>query len=94
MTKDDATKRVLALRQRLDSAKTRTTEARTKKKAAEDQLVAADDAIEELGLDPDRDLERQVNRLLDGITTDLEQLEEHLVEAETVLDGGKSDRNA
>lgn len=88
MTKDDATKRVLALRQRLDSAKTRTTEARTKKKAAEDQLAAADDAIENLGLDPDRDLERQVNRLLEGITADLEQLEEQLDEAESVLARG------
>jgi hypothetical protein len=85
MAKDDPTQQVLDLRQRVDRAKTCTTEARTKKKAAEDQLTAADDAIEQLGLDPDRDLERQENRLIEEIKTDLVQLEEQLDEAESVL---------
>lgn len=89
MAKKDATQQVLDLRQRVDRAKTRVTEARTTKKSAEDQLTAADDAIEQLGLDPDRDLERQVNRLIEGITKDLTQLEEHLDEAESVLGGGR-----
>ncbi len=85
MAKDDATQQVLDLRQSVDRAKVRTTEARTKKKVAEDQLTAADDAIEHLGLDPDRDLERQVNQLVVGIKKDLGQLEEQLDEAESVF---------
>ena len=90
MTKDnEATKRVLALRQNVEHTKTRVTQARTMKTSAEDQLTAADDAIEELGLDPDRDLERQVNRLIEGIEQDLVQLKEQLDEAESVLGGNK-----
>ncbi len=85
MAEKDATQQVLDLRQRVDSAKTRVTEASTKKSAAEDQLAAADDAIEELGLDPDRDLGRQTNRLVAAIQENLEQLEEHLDEAESVF---------
>lgn len=85
MAKDDATQQVLDLRQSVDDAKVRTTEARTKKQVAEDQLVAADDAIENLGLDPDRDLERQVSRLVVDIQSDLAQLEEQLDEAANVF---------
>lgn len=88
MDNNKATERVLTLRRDVDYAKTRATEARTKKKSAEDQLTAADDAIEELGLDPDRDLDRQVNRLVEGIATDLDRLEEQLDEAESVLARG------
>ncbi len=85
MVKDDSTQQVLDLRQSVDRAKVRTTEARTKKKVAEDQLTAADDAIEQLGLDPDRDLERQRDQLIIGITKDLGQLEEQLDEADSVF---------
>lgn len=85
MVKDDSTRQVLDLRQSVDRAKVRTTEARTKKQVAEDQLIAADDAIENLGLDPDRDLERQVSRLVGEIRKDLGQLEEQLDEAESVF---------
>ena len=84
---NDATQQVLDMRQRLDRCKTRVTTARTKKAGAEDVLVAADDAIEQLGLDPDRDLERQEARLVATIQEDLEKLEEHLDEADSVLDG-------
>lgn len=85
MANDEATQQVLDLRQSADHAKVRTTEARTKKQVAEDQLIAADDAIENLGLDPDRDLERQVSRLVSDIRKDLGQLEEQLDEAESVF---------
>ncbi len=85
--KKDATQQVLDMRQSLDACKTRLTEKRTKKTGAEDQLTAADDAIEELGLDPDRDLERQEAALVAGIKGDLEQLEEYLDEADAVLAG-------
>ena len=91
---NDATKRVLALRQSVDSAKTRLTEVRTKKRAAEGALSAADDAIEQLGLDPDRDLSRQVTRMLGETEKELKQLEDHLDEAESVLGGGKPHENA
>ncbi len=83
----DATQQVLDMRQRLDRSKTRVTTAHTKKMGAEDVLTAADDAIEQLGLDPDRDLERQEARLVAAIQEDLEQLEEKLDEADSVLDG-------
>jgi predicted nucleic acid-binding Zn-ribbon protein len=85
MAEKDPTQQVLDLRQRVDRDKTRLTEARTKKKTAEDQLTAADDAIEQLGLDPGRDLERQVNQQVGDIKNDLEQLEEHLDEAESIF---------
>lgn len=84
---DDATKRVLNLRQRLDQAKTKLTEARTHQRTADDALSAADDAIRKLGLDPDRDLERQVIRLADDIDKDLKQIEESLDEVESILAG-------
>lgn len=83
----DATQQVLDMRQRLDKFKTRETEARTKKTGAEDQLTVADDAIEELGLDPDRDLERQEAALISGINGDLERLEAYLDDADAVLTG-------
>lgn len=85
MVKDDSTQQVLDMRQRADRAKTRTTEAHTKKRLAEDQLTAADDAIEQLGLDPDRDLERQENRLIEEAKSSLTQVEEQLDEAESVF---------
>ncbi len=85
--KKDATQQVLDMRQRLDQCKTRVTTACTKKTGAEDVLTAADDAIEQLGLDPDRDLERQEARLVAAIQEDLEQLEEKLDEADSVLAG-------
>lgn len=82
---DDATKRVLDLRRRLEAAKTRLTEARTEARAAEDALAAADDAIQRLGLDPDHDLERQVQRLIDEVDGDLKKVEECLDEVDSVL---------
>lgn len=85
MAKKDATQRVLDARQRLDRDQTRVTEARTQVKTAEDQLTAADDAILTLGLDPDRDLERQVIRLVSTIETDLTQVETYLDEVEGIL---------
>lgn len=85
MADDEATKRVLALRQRLDAAKTKLTEARTEARAAEDALAAADDAIRDLGLDPDHDLERQIDRLIADAEADLEKVEECLGEVESVL---------
>ncbi len=83
----DATQQVLDMRQRMDKCKTRSTTALTKKTGAEDQLTAADDAIEELGLDPDRDLERQEAALIVGIADDLDKLEGYLDEADAVIDG-------
>lgn len=80
-----AAKRVLGLRRDVDRAKTRVTTARTVRKQAEDQLKVADDAIEVLGLDPDRDLERQLDKLTDGIQGDLDEMGEKLDEAESVL---------
>ena len=83
----DATQRVLDLRQRVDAAKTRTTTLRAHQQTAEDALTAADDAIRRIDLDPDRDLEKQVNRLADEIETDLTKLEGYLDEAESILAG-------
>ena len=85
MDKKDATQQVLDLQGRVATAKTKLIEAQTKKKTAEEQLLAADDAIEELGLDPDRDLERQVTKLIEVIEKEMTQLEEYLSEAESVL---------
>lgn len=87
MTKDDATQKVLDLRQRMDSAKTRLTEAHIQVRTAEDALSAADDSIRTLGLDPDRDLERQVIRLVSTINTDLEQVEAYLTEVDEIVGG-------
>lgn len=89
MTKKDATQRVLDMRQRVNRSKTLVTEARIQVRTAEDQLTAADDAIRKLGLDPDRDLERQVIRLASNLNTDLENIEICLVEVEEILEGGK-----
>lgn len=83
----DATQRVLDLRQRVDAAKLRTTTAHVHQQTAEDALAAADDAIRRLDLDPDRDLERQVNRLCDEIEADLKKLEGYLDDAESILVG-------
>lgn len=80
-----AAKQVLAMRRDIERTKTRLTAARTVRTQAEDQLKVADDAIEVLGLDPDRDLERQLDKLIDGIRTDLDGMEEQLEEAESVL---------
>ena len=85
MVKKDSTQQVLDLQGRVATAKTKLIEAQTKKKTAEEQLLAADDAIAELGLDPDRDLERQVTKLIEVIEKDMTQLEEYLSEAESVL---------
>lgn len=89
MAEKDATQRVLDLRQRLDQAKTRLTEARTQQRSAEDQLSAADDAIRQLGLDPDRDLERQVIRLAETLDSGLKQVEEYLDEVAAIRKGGE-----
>jgi len=80
-----AAKRVLGMRRDVDRAKTRVTTACTVRKQAEDQLKTADDAIEELGLDPDRDLERQLAKLTDDIQSDLDEMGDKLDEAESVL---------
>lgn len=80
-----AAKQVLAMRRDIERTKTRLTAARTVRTQAEDQLKVADDAIEELGLDPDRDLERQLDKLIGGIQTDLDGMGEQLDEAESVL---------
>ena len=85
MVKKDSTQQVLDLQGRVATAKTKLIEAQTKKKTAEEQLLAADDAIAELGLDPDRDLERQVTKLIEVIEKEMTQLEEYLSEAESVL---------
>jgi hypothetical protein len=77
------------MRRRLDRNKTRLTEARTQVRSAEEQLVAADDAIRDLDLDPDRDLERQVIRLVESLDSGLTKLEEYLDEVETILEGNK-----
>ena len=89
MAEKDATQRVLDLRSRLDRAKTKLTEARTQQRTAEDQLAAADDAIRDLDLDPDRDLERQVIRLAETLDEGLKQVEAHLDEVEAILGGDK-----
>ncbi len=80
-----AAKQVLALRRDIDRTKTRLTTATVVRKQAEDQLKVADDAIEELGLDPDRDLERQLDKLIDGIQESLNEMGGQLDEAESVL---------
>ncbi len=80
-----AAKQVLALRRDIDRTKTRLTTATVVRKQAEDQLKVADDAITVLGLDPDRDLERQLAKLIDGIQTDLDEKVGQLDEAESVL---------
>lgn len=85
MPDSDSTKQVLALRQRLDEYKTSRTEAGARVKACEEQLAAADDAITRLELDPDRDLERQVTRLVEGVDGDLTKMEEALDEVQSVL---------
>lgn len=85
----DATQQVLDARQRVDRSKTRATEARTKQRVANDALTAADDAITTLGLDPDRDLERQVIRLVKEIDDDLTQTEESLDEFERISGRGE-----
>lgn len=82
----DETRRVLDLRQRLDAAKTRLATARAHQQAADDALAAADDATRRLDLDPDRDLERQVNRLVDEIEGDLVKLEGYLDEVESIIE--------
>ncbi len=87
MTENDATQQVLNARQKFDRTKTRVTEARTRVQTAEDQLAAADDAITNLDLDPDRDLARQVGRLVVGITTDLEGVEKSCNEVDAILRG-------
>lgn len=90
VTEKDATQRVLDARQRVDRDKTRLTEARTRQKTAQDALAAADDAISTLDLDPDRDLERQVIRLVEAIETDLTtKIEPALDEVEVILRGDK-----
>jgi len=88
-TEKDATQRVLDLRQRFDSAKTQLTASRTQVRSAEDQLAAADDVIGKLGLDPDRDLERQVIRLVEELESDLAKLEGYADEVESILGGNK-----
>ncbi len=80
-----AAKQVLAMRRDIDRTKTRLTTAIAVQKQAEDQLKVADDAIEVLGLDPDRDLERQLDKLITGIQTSLEDMGGQLDEAESVL---------
>ncbi len=89
MAEKDATQRVLDLRQRMDKTKTRVTEARTTVRAAEDQLTAADDAISRLDLDPDRDLERQVVRLVETLEADLKKIEGYCDEVEAIMRGDK-----
>jgi hypothetical protein len=89
MPEKDATQRALDARRRVDRDKTRLTEARTKQRTAEDALAAADDAIRDLELDPDRDLERQVVRLVGTIESGLQQIEVHLDEVEGILKGDK-----
>lgn len=85
---DDVTQQVLDARARMDKTKTRVIETRTQVKAAEDQLAAADDAIRSLELDPDRDLARQVSRLVTDVNADLQHVEERLDEADGILNKG------
>ena len=89
MPKDDATQQVLDMRETVDRSKTRLTAAHTTKKSAEDHLAASDDAIEHLGLDPDHDLERQVDRQISEVQKKLAQLVGHLDEAEAVMGGAQ-----
>lgn len=86
MTNEKAAKRVLSARRRLDELKTQTAEARAKKQAAEDQLAAADDAIRRLELDPDRDLERQVLKLISDLEAEIEKQEKRLEEVADILE--------
>lgn len=85
----DATQRVLDMRSEVDSTKTRVAEARTYQRTAEDALTAADDAIHNLGLDPDRDLARQVIRLVDALDADVEKGNKYADEVEAILQGDK-----
>lgn len=82
---DDVTQQVLDTRARMDDAKTHVIESRTQVTSAEDQLAAADDAIRSLDLDPDRDLARQVARLLTAVREDLTHVEGRLDEADKIL---------
>jgi len=79
------TEQVLELRGRLDRARQKVADYRAQVKAADDQLAAADDTIKNLGLDPERDLERQKNRLLEEANKLLISVEEQLNEVESIV---------
>ena len=81
----EETEQVLELRGRLDRARQKVADYRAQVKAADDQLAAADDTIKNLGLDPERDLERQKNRLLEEANKLLVSVEEQLNEVESIV---------
>ena len=81
----EATEQVLDLRGRLDRMRQKVVEYRVQAKAAEDQLAAADDNIKNLDLDPDRDLERQVDRLLADAEKSLTSREKQLDEVASII---------
>ena len=84
MTEDNATK-IIKGRERLDAMKTKLAEAKAEQKVAEDQLAAADDAVDLLGLDPERDLERQVTKLCQEAMAEIEKLEEIIDDVDVIL---------
>jgi len=81
----EETEQVLEIRGRLDRARQKVADYRAQVKAADDQLAAADDTIKNLGLDPERDLERQKNRLLEEANKLLVSVEEQLNEVESIV---------
>ena len=83
--RQEATEQVLDLRGRLDRMRQKVVEYRVQAKAAEDQLAAADDNIKNLDLDPDRDLERQVDRLLADAEKLLTSIEKQLDEVASII---------
>ncbi len=85
MTEDNAA-RVIAMRQRLDAVKTKVIESKTEQKQAEDQLAAADDAVDRLGLNSERDLERQVTKLCQEADEDIGKLKTVVEDIDRILD--------
>ncbi len=84
---NNRTNDVVVLRQRVADAKANLAGARSRVGVAQEQLAAADDAIRELGFDPDRDLTRQVRTLIEEITGDLEEKVEKPLDEITAIIG-------